>query len=166
MQQGLSAAASNIRSRARWPPTSAEQRDRQASGAFAYLWNTGSTNSAITIAPGVTTTYSVVATNTLGCSLTFAYTQVVDPCTGITNSGTIDNSIRVFPNPSTSLINVKFEFDGIKHTQIFNQIGQSVATRSSELMNEEFDLSGFAKGIYYVKITGKTTSGNFKIVVE
>jgi hypothetical protein len=138
----------------------------QASGAFAYLWNTGSNASAITVTLSNSTTYSVVGTNTLGCSQTFSYFQFVNPCTGITNGGSIKNGMRVFPNPSSKIVIASFEFEGTKLIQIFNEMGQCIETRSSELMSEEFDVSRFAKGIYYVKISSKTASGSFKMVAQ
>ena len=41
-----------------------------ASGATSYSWNTGATSASITVTPTVATNYTVVGTNTLGCSNT------------------------------------------------------------------------------------------------
>ena len=45
-------------------------RTLTATGATTYSWNTGATNASISVTPSITTTYSVVGTNTLGCSNT------------------------------------------------------------------------------------------------
>lgn len=50
-----------------------------ASGATTYSWNTGATNSAITVTPGSTTTYTVTGT-TNGCSATATSTVTVIGC--------------------------------------------------------------------------------------
>lgn len=39
-----------------------------ASGGGTYSWNTGATTAAITVSPAVTTTYTVTATNAVGCT--------------------------------------------------------------------------------------------------
>jgi gliding motility-associated-like protein len=39
-----------------------------ASGNYTYLWNTGSTTNPLTASPAITTTYSVTASDTYGCT--------------------------------------------------------------------------------------------------
>ena len=39
-----------------------------ASGGVSYVWNTTATTASITVAPTITTTYSVIATNQYGCT--------------------------------------------------------------------------------------------------
>ncbi|MES2679897.1 MAG: choice-of-anchor I family protein [Bacteroidota bacterium] len=59
-----------------------------AVGASSYSWNTGSTNSEISVAPGATTVYSVAGTSN-GCSSMVVSTVSVNPvpAPGITSSG-------------------------------------------------------------------------------
>lgn len=49
-----------------------------ASGANTYSWNTGPTSASVDVSPGVTTTYTVTGTNTLGCSASKTITITVD----------------------------------------------------------------------------------------
>jgi choice-of-anchor A domain-containing protein len=42
--------------------------DANASGVSTYIWNTGSTNAAITVTPTATTNYTVTITNASGCT--------------------------------------------------------------------------------------------------
>lgn len=48
-----------------------------ATGGGTYLWNTGATTGSITVNPTVTTTYSVIVTNSTGCTDTAYFTQTV-----------------------------------------------------------------------------------------
>jgi hypothetical protein len=59
-----------------------------ASGGGSYLWSNGSLLNSITISPSSTTTYTVTATNTYGCSTIASKTVIVNslPVISITNS--------------------------------------------------------------------------------
>lgn len=57
-----------------------------ASGGDSYLWNTSATTASITVSPGISTTYTVTATSSNGC----------------TNSGTISITVNPVPNVSIS----------------------------------------------------------------
>jgi hypothetical protein len=50
-----------------------------AIGANAYAWSTGGSGVTTTVAPNVTTTYSVIGTNNVGCSQTGTVTITVKP---------------------------------------------------------------------------------------
>jgi hypothetical protein len=52
--------------------------------ADSYAWTTGSGNNPISVSPTVTTTYSVIGTNILGCSKTAAVTVAVKSLPNIT----------------------------------------------------------------------------------
>jgi hypothetical protein len=67
-----------------------------ASGGTSYLWSTGASTAAITVAPGTTSTYTVTATNANNCSSSTAVTITVNPLpapsiTVAETSGTTDN---------------------------------------------------------------------------
>ncbi|HET9424068.1 MAG TPA: hypothetical protein VFO55_01755 [Gemmatimonadaceae bacterium] len=50
-----------------------------AGSGASWLWNTGATTQQITVAPSVTTTYTVTVTDANGCSAVDAHTVTVDP---------------------------------------------------------------------------------------
>lgn len=58
-----------------------------ATGAATYSWNTGPTTASIAVTPTATTIYSVVGTNTLGCSRTKTINVVVNntPTVAVSN---------------------------------------------------------------------------------
>lgn len=96
-----------------------------ASGATSYSWNTGATTASISVTPTITTNYTVVGTNTMGCTNTKTVSVTVKPtptvavsnatvCSGITavltasgaatyswNTGATTSSISVTPATTT-----------------------------------------------------------------
>ena len=80
----------------------------------------------------------------------------------ITNTGvscedhTQDNSISVFPNPASSTLNVHAEnYDNV---QILNSLGQVVYSDKVSDNDFRINISGFSKGIYFLRLSGKTTA--------
>jgi PKD repeat protein len=57
-----------------------------ASGASSYSWNTGATTSSISVTPTITTNYTVVGTNTLGCSNTRTLAVTVNPLPNVAST--------------------------------------------------------------------------------
>jgi hypothetical protein len=138
-----------------------------ASGATTYTLSTGDSGTSVfTVTPTSLAKYTLTGVDANACSNSSTLSVEVNPCTGLSNYGSIHTGISVFPNPSAGLITAKFEFEGVKLIQIFNEIGQCLETRSSKDEVESFDLTLYAKGIYFVKINSKQASGNFRVVIQ
>lgn len=69
------------------------------SGGTTYLWSTSSTNTSIVVSPTVTTTYTVNATNSYGCSGSNTFTVNTLPLPNITLTGTLS----ICPNDTITL---------------------------------------------------------------
>jgi hypothetical protein len=116
-----------------------------ASGATTYSWNTGATTAAITVSPGISTTYTVTGYNAQGCMNTSIITQSVSACAGV-NELTNENAISIYPNPS----NGEFIIKGAEgKVEIINSIGQTVYI--FEASDVEIKVTELASGIYYLK---------------
>lgn len=74
----------------------------------------------------------------------------------------IENKINVFPNPSNSILNIKFS-SSIENFEIsiYNTNGQKVLYSKD---NKQIDISQFKNGIYLMKITDNETIYSFKLV--
>jgi hypothetical protein len=74
--------------------------------------------------------------------------------TGIANASN-DNTVNVYPNPSTGIVNIEIAGD-VKYNsiEITNTLGQQVYTSSSNLVSgvHAVDLSNKATGIYFITI--------------
>lgn len=57
-----------------------------ASGATSYSWNTGATTSTISVNPTVNTTYTVVGTNSVGCTNTKTVSVTVNSLPNVTST--------------------------------------------------------------------------------
>lgn len=67
-----------------------------------------------------------------------------------------DNNISVFPNPASSTLNVHAEnYDNV---QIINSLGQVVYSNKVTDNDFRINISGFSKGIYFLRLYGKTTA--------
>ncbi len=135
------------------------------SGANTYSWNTSSTNPIIVVSPTVTTTYTVIGTNTLtGCSNTITVLQNVSLCTG-KQTNNLNSEISVYPNPTNGLVIIK----GIKENdevEVMNVLSVLVFKIKVADNKTEIDLREQKAGVYFVKL--KTENGTVikKIVKE
>ncbi|MCX6250273.1 MAG: aryl-sulfate sulfotransferase [Bacteroidetes bacterium] len=135
--------------------------------AYTYSWTSvppGFTSSLQnpTLLPMSTATYIVTITDTtLGCSDTASVTvQVV--VTGIKEQSGQKNEAVIYPNPTDGIINIKGAGEQNLEITLRNVYGETILNISDSPI---LDLSGFAKGIYYLTVrSGKTKMLNYKIV--
>jgi hypothetical protein len=87
--------------------------------------------------------------------------------TGVT--GVSENQIKLFPNPTQGLIYVALPQD-VQRTDVkvavTNIAGSVVLANKLEILSHQLklDISGFANGIYFVKISGKALDKTIKVV--
>lgn len=127
-----------------------------AVGASNYNWLPGGNGSSITISPTVTTSYSVVGTNSItGCSNTSTITQFVSKCLSILNNGISQIEIAIYPNPNLGQLYI----DNLESNSVlvYNVLGQKINTtikRVNEKTNEIiFDEA--SQGVYIIQIFDK-----------
>lgn len=152
---------------------SGETTTLTASGGTTYSWSptTGLSDplSATTDAsPTETTTYTVTITDDAGCTVTAEVTVTVDGQVGI---GEVDNvpALQIHPNPSTGLVyittsNLSYPYQ----LEIFTVDGKRVYNKELQVEKEVngIDLSGWAKGIYYVKLSNADFDFEQKVVLQ
>lgn len=120
-----------------------------ASGATTYSWNTGATTAAITVSPGITTTYTVTGYNAQGCSNTSIITQSVSTCTGVNENTAGNSETMVYPNPSNGTFTIRTSAVG--KFEIINQLGQTVFVFEKEKgIEENIVIDTLDDGIYYL----------------
>lgn len=139
-----------------------------ASGGVTYTWTPGNSSSNVfTVTPSSSINlYTVAVTDANNCTNFANVLVTLNNCVGLTKHNLSGDALGVFPNPSTGIITAQFDFEGVKLVEVYNEIGQVIETKNTESMHEQFNLSQYAKGIYFVRITSKTASGNFKIIVQ
>lgn len=61
------------------------------------------------------------------------------------------NNISISPNPASNVITINAD-EKIGHVEIFNMVGQKVFSQQYNSDNVSLDISGFAKGVYIIKV--------------
>ncbi|HNW68809.1 MAG TPA: C25 family cysteine peptidase [Bacteroidales bacterium] len=139
--------------------------------AYSYEWDFGDGHHSVETSPTNTFTsngsYIVTLTATNSCGYDIFIDTVDIYSVGITENGSFQN-LSINPNPATESIVVTWESiaENLSLIEISDTYGQqlfykSIAARMG-INSETIDLSGFAQGVYLVKMI----SGNQKSVVK
>jgi hypothetical protein len=73
-------------------------------------------------------------------------------CTGINAQSVSAEGIQVFPNPASENVTVKNAANS--RFRLFESTGKLVCDRSIEKSEEKTDISSYAKGIYFMTLSG------------
>ena len=138
-----------------------------ASGATSYTWLPGNVSaSTYTAQPSISSFYTVTGTDANNCSNRLTFVLTVNACTGINQQVLSDNSVSIFPNPSNGQFTVAFDVEGNKTVVLYNSVGQVISTTTTDANSKVFDLSGYAKGIYFVTVKTAGQSGNYRLIID
>jgi hypothetical protein len=133
-----------------------EQTTLFVNGANNYVWSNNTFGSSITIAPNVTTTYTVTGTNNPGsCSDSKIITVQVSPCTSLGHFTGTTLVHKIYPSPvSTNLVvDIKNNL-----TFILNDcVGKIILELCLTPGVNTIDMSAFSNGVYF--LTLKNNSG-------
>jgi hypothetical protein len=135
-------------------------------GHKSYLWQDNSTNPVYTVTnPGI---YTVTVTGNNDCQT--VKTVRVNIGTFIHNFTGKYLDVNIYPNPANDIINIELnlqEFNDLK-LEIINAQGQVIY--NSKLNSDGFyegiiNISGYSKGIYYIKISNNELIHISKIII-
>jgi len=84
--------------------------------------------------------------------------------TGINNLNVLNLGIRIYPNPTNNLINIRQEKASSITIQILDITGKVLLTKSSTNLLTTVDLKGLSNGIYIMKVSRGTTVSVQKII--
>ena len=87
----------------------------------------------------------------------------------ITLINIIENTLNIYPNPTTGVLNIKFYNDGMSEVKITNVLGKIIFNTmifEKGEINKQIDLSDFANGIYILELNNIYGIINRKIVLE
>lgn len=78
--------------------------------------------------------------------------------------GTFDlNAFKFYPNPVKNTLNLSYVQE-ITNLEIFNFMGQQVFAKKVNATTTQIDMSGFANGAYFVKVTAGSEAKTIKII--
>lgn len=121
-----------------------------AIGALNYTWSTGATTSSISVNPAVSVTYTVFGLDAYGCSDTTFFSQLVAPCTSLSERVSDAFALSVYPNPGNGRFEINVDnLSGNLNMVICTGLGEKVAELQIDKKSVEFDLSHLSTGVYY-----------------
>ena len=107
--------------------------------------------------------YTVVITDSLGCSNNLAMLNVVT--LGIENIPSWLN-MQIYPNPNHGLFTVRFYDNELHNVSIYDITGRCVIASLPVLNYQDFDISRFSSGTYLLRIIGTESVNTYKIIKQ
>lgn len=141
-----------------------------STNATTYSWNFGNSVTSNSINPGPVTyfnngtyTITLVASNVCHSSTTTAVVNIFS--VGL-DEKSFDNSVLVWPNPSTGKIKVDNSTNELMEVSIYSLEGRLVYSKNNVAKNEELNIMKLNKGLYEIKIKSGNKIVNRKLVIE
>ncbi len=137
------------------------------SGFSSYEWSTGSTDPQIQVSTAGS--YSVVVTNSNGCSATDrVFVNMITSVTSLIN----DNSIRLYPNPASEKVTIELteSLTNKATLHFYSMDGKTIFTEDLEKGNgfysKVINLSDVANGVYFFEIRSDDYSYTKRIIIS
>lgn len=77
--------------------------------------------------------------------------------------GEVNADFSIYPNPTTGMVYIKTQ--GTNEITVLNAIGNVVKTQQIE-GNGQLDLTGFADGIYFIRLKSDNSVATKRIIIE
>lgn len=159
-----------------------ESATGEADGTITVIATGGTDPLEYTLTPGDVINNTGIFTGLSGGDYTVSVTDLYDCEPAVSNTITvgvgdaindlnIKDQIKIYPNPTNSKITVSIDLINIKNLKvdILNIAGEVIENRyifDSDNIIEEFDLSAYSKGIYFIRISSEKINYTDKIVLQ
>ncbi len=130
---------------------------------YSYSWNTSpvqTTQTAIGLGTG---TYTACVIDSLGCTACINV-YVGDSATVNVNENFSNFSFWVFPNPVTNMLTIESPLNAV--IKITSIQGQTILQQQLQQGKTVIDISGFAKGVYILRVCSNDKTEVTRIVKE
>ena len=79
-----------------------------------------------------------------------------------------ENDFSVYPNPTKNILNIsaKNNANTFKNIVVYDVVGKAILTQKANTPSTTIDLSNFAKGVYFVKVSGNGFEKMVKVLRE
>jgi hypothetical protein len=81
---------------------------------------------------------------------------------GITENTISEELITVYPNPTNGLVHIEIPNQTIQSIKLYDLQGQLI----KETIQNQFNLSNYSNGTYFIKAQTKTGFYNYKIIKQ
>jgi hypothetical protein len=142
-----------------------------AGGTFGGAFVSGNTFDPVAAGVGSHVVYYTF-TDSLGCSATDSATVIVDACTGVAENVFNGSIFTVYPNPNNGFFNLALTNANYAELsiQVYTVLGQVVYSDMASNVTGDvirpIDLTNFANGAYYVKVTTGTATQTIKVMKQ
>lgn len=137
-----------------------------ALGASTYSWiNLSTISPSILVTPSVTSQYSVIGSNTFGCSNSVVFTVSVSLCTGISGISENQEYFQVYPNPNSGDFAVQIPETG--QLILYNELGVLLREDKAETGKEhQLEYTNLPSGVYFLVYKSSEGLRTKKVVVS
>ncbi len=138
-----------------------------ANGGISYTWQPGNLNGfQITVAPNISTVYTVVANTIDGCvfSLTTAVQVIV--CTNVNTNYATSALINLYPNPTSGEFTLEQKNDFNKIVEVSDLTGRIVLSTTFSKDKILINLNHLDNGIYNLKIQSNNEVKVIKLIKQ
>jgi Secretion system C-terminal sorting domain/NHL repeat len=141
------------------------QRWKITPGSFTYVGGTDSTSAIAQVQFKTMTQYTITLTdaNCWGKNSKIATINISN--TGV-NEVNADKYISVYPNPTNGIFEVSINTIEANSIRVMDINGKTILDRKNVSSKENIDMTGFAKGVYILTISGTDFSLNKKLIIE
>ena len=143
-----------------------ESATLEATGASAYLWNTGEATPSIIVLDTISKTYSLTGTGSNNCTKTVSLQLIVNACTGLKENN-LNQAVELYPNPCSNKFRVICPVG-------YNQIELILTNTQGRIVQKEKLKAGvndiktsLESALYFYTVLGDGISiGSGKLIVE
>jgi hypothetical protein len=120
-----------------------------SNGPASYTWSTGEVNYMITVQPTITTSYTVFAESSSGCTNSAVATVTVNECVGVEKHTMEESQLIIYPNPSAGKFKITLNsISENSYVEVYSLTGQSVYREQFNTLENELDLTNLSNGLY------------------
>ena len=135
----------------------------------SYIWSPSiglsdtSLLSGFWIKPNTNITYSVTVIDAIGCKAVSKGPDLIINILPNSLKEDRKNAITLYPNPTTNYVKVTASNSNIT---LCNSIGVQLLHTNTTAPSTTLDLTPYARGIYYVRVTNNNETQTFKVIKE
>nr|WP_294937254.1 T9SS type A sorting domain-containing protein [uncultured Flavobacterium sp.] len=107
-------------------------------------------------------THTITMTATSGTSVNCNFSLVVQPNLGV--GDVVKNTFVIYPNPASTTITIKGDFDESQEIEVYNMLGQKVMDRALIANETTLDISKLSNGVYTIYF--EKTKSSYKFVKQ
>ncbi|MBL7933332.1 MAG: T9SS type A sorting domain-containing protein, partial [Bacteroidia bacterium] len=138
----------------------------EAMGVLSFTWQETNSNSPILmINPAQSTIYNVMGVDLNGCQNTASVGIIVDPCESVAEHEG-DKALKIYPNPSSGLVNLDFGSNAIRTVLVTNSMGQKVFETVLTESAGQINLGHLSKGVYFISVDENKNSTKHKLIID